>query len=67
MKKKLLRKAVLRCRKRRVALLVDFSRAYGRAVMLGVAKFVREHHEWSVQSEEWRWTEAIPSWLRACQ
>lgn len=50
-------------RQRRVALLVDFSRAYGRSVSLGVAKFVREHHEWSVQSEEWRWTEPVPSWL----
>ncbi len=63
MKKKPPAKAALHARKRRVALLVDFSRAYGRAVMLGVAKFVREHHEWSVQSEEWRWTEAIPKWL----
>lgn len=48
---------------RRVALLVDFSRAYGRLLLLGVAKFVREHHEWSVQSEEWRWTEPVPTWL----
>ncbi len=54
-------------RKRRVALLVDFSRAYGRALLLGVAKFVREHHEWSVQGEEWRWTEPVPSWLRHWQ
>jgi LacI family transcriptional regulator len=52
-----------RHRQRRVALLVDLSRAYGRLLLLGVAKFVREHHEWSVQSEEWRWTEAAPNWL----
>jgi LacI family transcriptional regulator, galactose operon repressor len=63
MKKTPSRKTVLRHRKRRVALLVDFSRGYGRALLLGVAKFVREHHEWSVQIEEWRWTEPVPSWL----
>lgn len=32
--------------------------------MLGVAKFVREHHEWSVQSAEWRWTDGIPAWFK---
>lgn len=61
------KKASLRAatrRRRRVALLIDFSRAYGRAIMLGVAKFVREHHEWSVQSEEWRWSDGIPAWFR---
>jgi LacI family transcriptional regulator len=61
--KKIRRKTAPPPRRRRVALLVDFSRAYGRALLLGVAKFVREHHEWSVQSEEWRWTEAVPAWL----
>ncbi|MDE3068671.1 MAG: XylR family transcriptional regulator [Verrucomicrobiota bacterium] len=49
---------------RRVALLIDFSRGYGRRILLGVAKFAREHHEWSVQSEEWRWTDAIPHWIQ---
>jgi LacI family transcriptional regulator len=61
--KKITRRAIMR-RRRRVALLIDFSRAYGRAILLGVAKFVREHHEWSVQSEEWRWTDGIPAWFR---
>lgn len=51
-------------RRRRVALLIESSRAYGRGLFLGIAKFVREHHEWSVQSEEWKWTEALPAWLR---
>ena len=31
---------------------------------MGVAKFVREHHEWSVQSEEWKWTDPFPAWLK---
>jgi LacI family transcriptional regulator len=50
-------------RRRRVALIIESSRAYGRGLFLGVAKFVREHHEWSVQSEEWKWTDAFPVWL----
>jgi LacI family transcriptional regulator len=50
-------------RRRRVALIIESSRAYGRGLFLGVAKFVREHHEWSVQSEEWKWTDAFPEWL----
>jgi LacI family transcriptional regulator len=50
--------------RRQVALLIDFSRWYGRRILLGVAKFVREHHEWSVQSEEWRWTDPVPYWIK---
>jgi LacI family transcriptional regulator len=50
-------------RRRRVALIIESSRAYGRGLFLGIAKFVREHHEWSVQSEEWKWTDAFPVWL----
>ncbi len=30
---------------------------------MGIAKYVREHHEWSVQSEEWRWTDPVPDWI----
>jgi LacI family transcriptional regulator len=44
--------------------LIDFSRWYGRRILSGVAKFVREHHEWSVQSEEWRWADPIPAWIK---
>jgi LacI family transcriptional regulator len=54
---------VPKCR-RRVALIIESSRAYGRGLFLGIARFVREHHEWSVQSEEWKWTDAFPVWLR---
>ncbi len=54
----------IRGKRRQVALLIDFSRWYGRRALLGVAKFVREHHEWSVQSEEWRWTDPVPDWIK---
>src|ERR1700761_4141286 len=50
--------------RRRVALLIESSRGYGRGLFLGVAKFVRQRHDWSVQSEEWKWTDAPPAWLR---
>jgi LacI family transcriptional regulator len=58
------RRRVVLPRRRQVAVLVDFSRSYGRGLLTGVAKFVREHHEWSVQSEEWRWTDATPAWFK---
>lgn len=61
---KLLRQRMFRKRGRRVALLIESSRAYGRGLFLGIAKFVREHHEWSVQSEEWKWTDSFPIWLK---
>jgi LacI family transcriptional regulator len=50
--------------RRRVAVLMDFSRAYGRKLLAGIAKFLQEHYEWSVESEEWRWTDEIPEWFR---
>jgi len=55
---------IFRNRGRRVALLIESSRAYGRGLFLGIAKFVREHHEWSVQSDEWKWTDSFPAWLK---
>jgi LacI family transcriptional regulator len=58
------RRRVALPRRRQVAVLIDFSRSYGRGLLSGVAKFVREHHEWSVQSEEWRWTDATPAWFK---
>jgi len=53
-----------RPRRRQVALLIDSSRAYGRGLLLGVAKFLREHRAWTVQTEERRWSDATPAWLR---
>lgn len=62
--RKMRRRTAPRSRRRQVAVLIDFSRSYGRGLMSGVAKFVREHHEWSVQSEEWRWVDTTPTWFR---
>jgi len=51
-------------RRRSIAVLIEFARGYGWGLLSGVAQFVREHHEVSVQTEEWRWTDAIPAWFR---
>ena len=48
----------------RVGLLIESSRAYGRGLLLGVSKFVRENRHWSVIFEEWRWTDKPPAWLQ---
>jgi len=50
-----------------VALLIESSRAYGRSLLLGISKFVRQHRNWSVRSEEWRWTDGPPAWLKDWQ
>jgi len=49
---------------RSVALLIESSRAYGRSLLLGISKFVRQHRNWSVRSEEWKWTDGTPAWLK---
>jgi LacI family transcriptional regulator len=48
----------------RVALLIESSRAYGRGLLLGVAKFVREHGRWSIFLQERSLGDVSPSWLQ---
>ena len=48
----------------RVALLVESSRGYGRGVLWGVAKFVREHDPWSVFFQDLNLCDVTPAWLR---
>lgn len=45
----------------RVALLIESSRAYGRGLLRGISKYVREHECWAISFEEWSWTQA--AWL----
>jgi LacI family transcriptional regulator len=47
--------------RRRVALLIESSRAYGRGLLRGISKYVREHESWAISYEEWSWTQA--AWL----
>lgn len=48
----------------RVALLIESSRAYGRGLLLGIARFVREQGPGSIYSEERALQSGLPAWLR---
>jgi len=52
-------------RRPRVALLVESSRAYGRGVLSGVAKFVREHDAWSIFFQDLNLCDETPEWLKS--
>jgi LacI family transcriptional regulator len=49
---------------KRVILLVESSRAYGRGCLLGVAAYVRAHGNWKVLHLERRAAEAVPALLK---
>lgn len=51
--------------RKRVMLLIESSRAYGRGCLLGVAAYVRSHGRWSVLHIERGLTEGLPQFLRA--
>jgi len=57
-------KVVPNGRRPRVALLIESSRAYGRGLLLGVAKYVREHGPWSISLQEHSLSDATPGWLK---
>ncbi len=47
-----------------VALLIESSRAYGRGVLQGIARYVREHGPWSIFHQERRASDPPPAWLK---
>ncbi len=49
---------------RRVALLIEASRAYARGLVRGVAQYNREHKEWSVTFTPRGLDDPPPTWLR---
>jgi LacI family transcriptional regulator len=49
---------------KRVALLIETSRAYGRELLLGVRKYVTEHGPWSIFAEIRDLESKPPAWLR---
>lgn len=51
----------------RVALLIESSRAYGRGLLRGIARYVREHGRWSIFYQERRQGDHSPNWLREWQ
>jgi LacI family transcriptional regulator len=50
-------------RRPRVALLIESSRAYGRATLSGVAKYIRAHGHWSIFLQEHSLCDDIPAWF----
>ncbi|MEN6405602.1 MAG: DNA-binding transcriptional regulator [Thermoguttaceae bacterium] len=56
-----------RRRIRHVALLVEWSRAFGRGVLRGIGRYVQAHGRWKVYHTERKLSEAAPQWLRAWQ
>ncbi|HTV39649.1 MAG TPA: DNA-binding transcriptional regulator [Candidatus Sulfotelmatobacter sp.] len=59
-----MKKNVKFLKRQRVALLVESSRAYGREVLSGVARFVREHDNWSVFFQDLNLCDRTPEWLK---
>src|SRR5580704_4838371 len=47
-----------------VALLIESSRAYGRGLLQGVARYVRENGRWSIFFQERRASDPPPAWLK---
>src|SRR5882757_5510441 len=58
-----MKKAANRSRRPRVALLIESSRAYGRGLLLGIARYVREHGRWSIFLQERSLGDLSPGWL----
>lgn len=60
-----MKKFVKSVKRHRVALLVESSRAYGRGILSGVAKFVREHDPWSIFFQDLNLCDDTPDWLKS--
>ena len=48
----------------KVALLIESSRAYGRGLLQGIARYVRGHGTWSIFHQERRASDPPPAWLK---
>ncbi len=49
--------------RRKIAVLVESSRGYGRGLLHGIATYVREHRPWTIYNHERRLYDAAPEWL----
>jgi LacI family transcriptional regulator len=47
-----------------VALFVETSTAYGRAILRGISQYIFEHEPWEVYIEQRSLTDPLPPWLR---
>ncbi len=53
--------------RRKIALLIEWSRAYGRGVLGGIANYVKAHETWKIYQTERRLCDAAPEWLKHWQ
>ena len=49
---------------RKIALLIEWSRAYGRGVLRGIARYVAAHESWKIYQTERRLCDGTPGWLK---
>ncbi len=47
-----------------VALLIESSRAYGRRILFGIARYVREHQPWAISLQERSLGDTCPAWFK---
>jgi len=50
--------------RQKIAVLVEWSRGYGRGALLGIARYVKTHRTWKVYQTERRLCDAAPGWLQ---
>lgn len=53
--------------RRHVALIVETSRAYGRGVLRGISKYIRQNPKWSVRLQDRGLNDPLPEWLARWQ
>jgi LacI family transcriptional regulator len=58
------KKNVSKNKRPRVALLIESSRAYGRAALSGISKYVRENAHWSIFIQEHSLSNDLPGWFK---
>ena len=52
---------------RKITVLVESSRGYGRGLLQGIAAYAREHGPWTIYNHERRLYDAAPPWLEDWQ
>lgn len=50
--------------KKKILLIVETSRAFGRGLLQGISRFNLEHDEWAIHVEDRGLHESIPAWLK---
>ncbi len=50
--------------RRKIALLIEWSRAYGRGVLGGIAQYVKAHETWKIYQTERQLCDGAPGWLK---